>query len=43
MLTIPVADLGFGDELTDVAKDGARKALRAVRALRRRLVSRGPT
>jgi hydrogenase maturation protease len=43
MLTIPVADLGFGDELTDAAKAGLRKAIRAVRALRRRLLSRGPT
>ena len=37
MLTIPVADLGFGEELSVTARDGLRKALRAIRALRRRL------
>jgi len=41
MLTIPVRDLGFGDQLSDTARLGLRKAVRAVRALHRRLLSRG--
>ncbi len=41
LLTIPVGDLGFGDQLSETARLGLGKAVRAVRALHRRLLSSG--
>jgi hydrogenase maturation protease len=37
MLTIPVEELGFGEQLSATASQGVRKALRALKLLHRRL------
>jgi hydrogenase maturation protease len=42
LLTVPAADLGFGEELSPAAERGIRNAVRAVRALHRQLRRRGP-